>query len=146
MSTLTTRRHDDPAAAPTTDAGFADLARARAVLLTTYKRDGTPIATPVWLIGRDGALYATTVVASGKVKRIRHTPRVTVAPCTQRGTPTGPVRDGTARLLDPAETATVLAAIRRRYGLFDRLFSLLNRLQGQTEEIAIEISPLSPRA
>lgn len=144
MSTVATAR-DAGAAAPPAVAGFADLARARAVLLTTFKRDGTPVATPVWLVVRDGALYATTVATSGKVKRIRHTDRVTIAPCSQRGKVTGPVRDGSARLLDSAETAVVLAAIRRRYGLFDRLFSLINRLQGQTEEIAIEISPRSPR-
>jgi len=117
-----------------------DLARARAILLTTFKRDGTAVATPVWLAGRDGRLYVTTVATSGKAKRLRTNPRVLVAPCTQMGKPTGPAVEARARLLGPEETGAALAAIRRRYGVFDRLFSLINRLQGKTAEVGIEIS------
>jgi hypothetical protein len=119
----------------------ADLARARAVLLTTFRRDGRSVATPVWLAAHEGRLYVTTPAASGKAKRLRHNARVLVAPCTQTGKPTGPTVAARARLLDPAETRVALAAIRRRYGVFDALFSLVNRLQGEAAEVGIELLP-----
>lgn len=125
---------ESPSAAP-----LASITRARAVMLTTFRRDGSPIGTPVWLVVRNGLLHVTTAASSGKVKRIRRNPRVRVAACTQLGRVTGPVLDGEARILDAAGTTEALAAIRRRYGLLDLVFTLLNRLQGQGEEIALEI-------
>ena len=61
-----------------------------AVLLTTYRRDGTPVGTPV-NIAVDGDLaFVRTWDAAWKLKRIRNNPEVEVAPCTVRGKPTGP--------------------------------------------------------
>lgn len=126
----------ETAAAP----GFEGLARARAILLTTFRGSGEPVGTPVWLVVEDKKILMTTTAASGKVRRIRDDPRVTVAPCTQFGRVTGTTREATARLLGPQETQTALASIRRRYGLLDLLFSFVNRLQGEVEEIGIEIT------
>lgn len=120
---------------------FDDFSRTRAVMLTTFRRDGTPVGTPIWLVVRGGAICATTAASSGKVKRIRNDPRVRVAACTQLGRLTGPTHEGTARIMDPAETAEVLARIRRRYGLLDRVFSRINRLQGESDEVALEVTP-----
>lgn len=124
-------------------AQFAALARAGAIMLTTYKRDGTPVGTPVWPIGRDGVIYTTSVVGAGKVKRIRRDGRVTVATCTQTGKVTGPTMEARAQLA-PEKTAEMVAAKTRRYGLFSRFFLLMNRLQGEREQIAIAIMPALP--
>lgn len=121
--------------------GFDGMARARAIMLTTFRRSGEPVGTPVWLVVEEGRILLTTTAASGKVKRIRNDPRVTVAPCTQFGRVTGPVRDARARLMGREETEAALAAIRGRYGLMDRFFSFVNRLQGETEEVGVEITP-----
>lgn len=117
------------------------LGRARCIMLTTFRKSGEPVGTPVWLVTREGRIWATTTAASGKVKRIRNTARVTVAPCTQTGKVTGPAHEGRARLMSPEETAVALAAIRKRYGILDRIMSLVNRLQGEGEEVGIEIAP-----
>jgi PPOX class probable F420-dependent enzyme len=130
------------AAAPVAD--FSDLARARAILLTTFRRDGTPIATPLWFVMRDGVLLATTHPTSGKAKRLRHTSRVLVAPCTPRGATTGPAHAAEARLLGPDETRAALAAIRRRYVIIDQLFSFINLLRGKVGEVGIAIVPAAP--
>jgi uncharacterized protein len=53
--------------------------------VTTFKRDGTPVATPVWFVQDGGRLLIETESTSGKVKRIRHNPEVLVAPCTASG-------------------------------------------------------------
>ncbi len=126
----------------TTARSLDELARARAIMLTTFRKSGEPVGTPVWHVVREGRILVTTPTTSGKAKRIRNSPRVTVAACSQLGKVTGQAIEATARLMTPRETEIALAAIRRRYVLLDRVFSLINRLQGEGEEVGIEITPL----
>ncbi|WP_026423657.1 PPOX class F420-dependent oxidoreductase [Actinokineospora inagensis] len=87
------------------------------LLVTTYRRDGTAVPTPVW-VARDGAdLVAWTVRDSGKVKRIRAGCRVEVGPCDVRGRPLGESSTVKARLLDAADTDRVRKLIQRKYGV-----------------------------
>ena len=73
------------------DTGTTVALRGRYLSLTTYKRDGTKVATPVWFVEDKGRLLVQTDKASGKVKRIATNPEVTVAVCSAggrlRGTP-----------------------------------------------------------
>lgn len=96
-------------------AGFAHLAGEKNILLTTFRRDGTPVATPVWLAVRDGVVYTSTGAASGKVKRIRNNPEVTVAACTVTGRVTGPTYTARARLLSGTESRWANRIKRSRY-------------------------------
>ena len=95
------------------------LARSKYVSLTTFRRDGTPVATPVWVARQGDELVVYTARSSGKVKRLRNDDRVLLAPCDMRGRVTGDVVEGTARLQDDAESA--ISLIRREYGLQARL-------------------------
>ena len=95
------------------------LARSRYLSLTTFRRDGTPVATPVWVARQGDELIVYTARSSGKVKRLRNNNRVLLAPCDMRGRVKGDVVEGTARLEDDAESA--MALIRREYGLQARL-------------------------
>ena len=94
-----------------------EIVQSRYVSLTTYRRDGTPVATPVWHVPHKAELWIVTEAASGKVKRIRNNPQVRVAPCSVRGTvaPDAPTATGTARLLDDDETAQARKLLARRY-------------------------------
>jgi PPOX class probable F420-dependent enzyme len=115
---------------------FTDsIATARCLSLTTFKRDGTPVATPVWFNVIDGKIYVTTPADAWKVKRIRNNPGVELATCTQRGKVTGPTIAGSARLLSPEETERVLEAKRRRY----RTARLIQMLPSNRHQIGIEI-------
>jgi PPOX class probable F420-dependent enzyme len=105
------------------------LADARFLLLTTFRRDGTAVPTPVWAAPIADGLGVWTGADSGKLKRIRRDARVTLAECDRRGTPTGPAVAGRARVLDDAGTARVLAAVRSKYGLLGRLLIALSRLR-----------------
>src|SRR5215813_10114570 len=58
--------------------------------LESFKRDGTPVQTPVWFAEEHGVLYVYTLANAGKVKRIRRNPRIRLAPCTMRGKVVGP--------------------------------------------------------
>ena len=123
---------------------LAALEGTRYVLLTTYRRDGRAVPTPVGPLVRDGKVYVYTPASSGKAKRVRRTARVRVAPCTQRGEPTGPALDGRAWVLAGAEAAAMQEAFRRawrqQYGPLYGLMALVERLRG-IERCVIEITP-----
>ena len=119
------------------------------VSLTTFRRTGVPVATPVWAAPDGETLVIWTRADSGKVKRLRHTARVTLAPCDVRGRVEGPTVDGVAEFVPAGEQAQALAALRRTYGLkftlgnaTARLWHRVLRRPGQRHEL-IRIRPVS---
>jgi PPOX class probable F420-dependent enzyme len=91
-------------------------------LLVTYRRDGTPVPTPVWAAEADGHLYVRSERDAGKVKRLRRDSRMLVAPCTVRGRPLGAPFEARARMLEAAQEPLAEQALARRYGLGRELF------------------------
>lgn len=81
-----------------------DIAGSRYVSLITHRRNGTPVATPVWAVEENGKLLVWTRVDSGKIKRLRKDARVTVTPCDIRGRTADDAQPAaaTARLMDGA--------------------------------------------
>lgn len=112
-----------------------EISASKCISLTTFKRDGSQISTPIWFNVMDGKIYVTTETDAWKVKRIANNPNVEFAVCTQRGKVTGQTFSGTARLLAPVELAVVIAAKKRRYTAF-RLIHLFKK-----DQVAIEITP-----
>jgi PPOX class probable F420-dependent enzyme len=78
------------------------LQSASYISLGTFRRSGVAVRTPVWFAEQGGRLYVMSRPDSGKNKRIRNNPQVTVAPCDMRGRVHGPEFSGSARIL-PAE-------------------------------------------
>ncbi|WP_235215261.1 PPOX class F420-dependent oxidoreductase [Phaeacidiphilus oryzae] len=118
--------------------------RARYVSLTTYRRDGTPVATPVWHVMADGRLYLTTAAAAWKVRRLRRDPAVKVAVCDVRGrvAPGATEAVGSGRILDAEGTARVQSLLARKYVLA-RLGNGWSRLTGRWNRhpvVALEIA------
>ncbi|MEA2201087.1 MAG: hypothetical protein QOI89_1683 [Solirubrobacteraceae bacterium] len=99
-----------------------ELARRRHTLVLTFRRDGTPVATPVWAAVADGRLYARAERGSGKVKRLRRDSRLLLAPCTARGRPLGPPLAARGRVLDAHEESIAERALANRYGFVRALF------------------------
>jgi PPOX class probable F420-dependent enzyme len=121
---------------------FPNLGTSSYLALTTYRRNGQAVTTPVWF-ARDGdRLLTTTSATAGKLKRIAHTPQVLVAPCTASGRVTGETAEGVARVLSAREGEAARNAILRRYGLVGRFFFSLWRLRGHQPLVAIEIKPV----
>ena len=125
------------------------LADERFVSLTTFRRSGEPVSTPVW-VGRDGdALVVLTPAGSGKVKRLRHDARVEVRPCGRFGAVADgaePVA-GTAELREgEADVRDARAVIRRTYPVESRLVlgleRAVERLRGRpaTPRLALRIT------
>ena len=95
----------------------AEIQGQKYISLVTFKRDGTPIASPIWFAQIDDKLYVMTRSDSGKYKRIRNSPRVKIAPSTIRGKVTGPEFDATARILPESDWGRARAAVRAKYWL-----------------------------
>ncbi|MBT2430415.1 PPOX class F420-dependent oxidoreductase [Streptomyces sp. ISL-112] len=94
-----------------------DFVRSEYVSLTTYRKDGTPVATPVWAAAEGEVLYVWTRSDSWKVKRLRNNTDVVVTVCDVRGriAEGAPKAEGTARLLDADETRKVRKLLARKY-------------------------------
>jgi len=123
-------------------ATFDEVSKAQYVLLTTFTKDGRPKPTPVW-IARDGdrALVISEKNA-WKVKRIRNTPRVTLAVCDGRGKVKGEAIEAKARVLDESHTEDVYRAIIKRYGIVGRVFTIFSKLRGGAgRTVGLEIRP-----
>jgi uncharacterized protein len=69
------------------------------ISLTTFRKNGTAVATPVWFGEDAGKLYVMTLSAMGKTKRIRNNAQVRVAPCTIQGKVIGQEFAASARIL-----------------------------------------------
>ncbi|SER99294.1 PPOX class F420-dependent oxidoreductase [Actinokineospora terrae] len=123
------------------------LGEGKYLLVTTFKRDGTPVATPVWVAVDGTDLVFWTVRDSGKVKRLRRDPRVEVGPCDLRGNPLGESTAARARLLDDPTSDHVRRLIQRKYGILGRLTIGGSRLRrGAKGTIGVAISQDSPPA
>src|SRR5438270_7227685 len=84
---------------------LAQFANQNYINLQTFKKDGTPVTTPVWFAEDGGELYVYTLANSGKMKRLRNNRRVRIAVANARGKLKGEWVEGEARLLDQAESA-----------------------------------------
>ena len=121
---------------------FAVLDPEQTIALVTFRRSGDPVATPLWFV-RDGeVVYARTIARSGKVKRLRRDPRVTLAPCTWEGEVTGPAIEGRGRVMGDDEAATQHAdhLLDEKYG--DERAKMTRMMQEQHEPLVfLELRP-----
>lgn len=119
-----------------------DIAEHPYVLVTTFRRTGEPVGTPVWIV-RDGErLLVTTGAESGKVKRIAHTPRVTLTICDMRGKVAEGAEsvEATAVVDESPETRAALeAALLKKYGAAYRMVRLNKRRVASS--VALVITP-----
>ena len=108
---------------------FDTLAREHYISLTTFRRDGRAVATPVQFVIDGDRLFVYTKATTGKVKRLRHTPRATIAACDMRGRPrTNATSLGvTVRFVDPYEFRRAAVLMNRRYGLPQRIVAPIRR-------------------
>jgi PPOX class probable F420-dependent enzyme len=120
------------------------LAQDRFVSLTTFKRDGTPVSTPVWCATDGTRLLIFSEADSWKVKRIRRDAHVRLAPCSARGKPRGLGVDGEASIVE--DTSSVEALLARKYGWawpgYTCLMAALRRVRRQAwpEHVTIVVA------
>ncbi|GCE04689.1 PPOX class F420-dependent oxidoreductase [Dictyobacter aurantiacus] len=121
-------------------ATFDYLTKESFIQLTTFRKSGQAVPTPVWFALEQGRLYVTTVKGAAKVKRIRNNGQVRLAPCNRRGVVQGPEISGQARELPVEEQHIGKEALARKYGLMYRIFMGVGKLR-KTQQTIIEIQP-----
>ena len=112
--------------------GLAALAGQRYLSLTTFRRSGAPVATPVWVAGDGDALVVISDRPAGKVTRLRADPRVELRPCDIRGRvrPGTPAVPAVATVIeDPAAVERGRELLRRKYPVQLRAVELPGRLR-----------------
>ena len=121
----------------------------RYLSLTSFRRDGTGVATPVWFVEAGGRLLVETDAASYKIRRIRRDPRVAIAPCTATGRLRGVLVPAWAELLPDAEVARVERLMARKYRVdllfikpFRTLQRALHRRRFRETPVILELTPL----
>lgn len=120
--------------------------------LTTFRRDGTPVSTPVWFVTDDGQLLVETDGNSAKVKRIRRNDSVTIATCNATGRVRGDVVPAHAAILPEADVPRVERLLHSKYRLdyivVLPIYLLVQRLRGKPlryeRPVVLSITPDSP--
>jgi uncharacterized protein len=131
-------------------ATFPDLGKEQCIALTTFRKTGQAVTTPVWFAQSLGTIYVETHEDAGKLKRLRRSGRVMLAQCTYSGKVTGAMSKGNARILtEPQECTAASTALAKKYGFMRPLFHLVRNAQrmlqrkAKVDEVYIAIEPIS---
>lgn len=116
----------------------------KTVLLTTYKRDGTPVDTPVSIAFDDGHAFFRSYDKAWKTKRLRNNPRVEAAPATLRGRRTGPPIRARATLARGDQARTAAEALARRHRLLQGILVPLAHRVMRYRTMHYELHPDQP--
>ena len=120
------------------------LVKQWAVLLTTYKRDGTTVGTAVNIVVEGDHVYFRTWDTAWKFRRIRNNPEVKVAPCTPSGRLTGSAIEARARLLEGEESARAGRLLAGKYPVMHGIMvPLVHRLR-KNRTVHFELRPAEP--
>lgn len=121
---------------------FDRFVNQRTILLTSFRRDGTPVGTPVNIAVEGARAFVRTYDTTWK--RIRSNSTVEIAPSTMRGKPTGPAIRARARLLAGSEAERASRSLNKKHPILHGvLVPLIHRLRGN-ETVHIELMPLDP--
>jgi len=130
-----------PAASPV----LARFVHQKTALVTTSRQDGRPVGTPVSLAVDGDHAYLRSFEAAGKTRRLRHNPRVDIAPSTARGQPTGPTLQATARRLEDVEAQRAARLLAGKHPLLHGLLVPLSHRLGRAKAgktVHFQLTPL----
>ncbi|MFW9824031.1 MAG: PPOX class F420-dependent oxidoreductase [Candidatus Thorarchaeota archaeon] len=123
---------------------LSTITKEKYISLTTYRKNGEGVPTPVLFAEENGKLYVETESTRYKVNRIKNNPNVQFAPCNMRGKLLGSSIDGTARILSESEKDIAFEALRKKYFRFrfgDALSRSKSKNSKKAEKVYIEIIP-----
>jgi len=107
--------------------------------LETYKKDGTPIRTPVWFVIDTDLIYVITRDSTGKVKRLRNNQNVRIVPCSFKGESKNEWVKGEAEMITGEEADKAIKLRKKKYGMFARLIGIFTSQKGNLIVYSIEL-------
>ena len=110
------------------------------VNLETYKKDNTPVKTPVWFVIDNGLVYIITRESTGKVKRLKNNQNVRIVPCSFKGETKNEWINGRAQKITGSEADNAIKLRKKKYGFSVRLAGLFSSQKGNPVVYSIELS------
>jgi len=107
--------------------------------LETYKKDGTPIRTPVWFVIDKDLIYVITRDSTGKVKRLGNNHDVRIVPCSFKGEPKNEWVKGKAEMITGGEADEIIKLRKKKYGMLARLTGIFTSQKGNLVVYSIEL-------
>jgi len=107
--------------------------------LETYKKDGTPIRTPVWFVIDKDLIYVITSDSTGKVKRLGNNQNVRIVPCSFKGEPKNEWVKGAAEKITGDEADKIIKLRKKKYGMFARLIGIFTSQKGNIVVYSIKL-------
>jgi len=120
------------------DSRFDQFIDQKYLSLETYKRDSTPIQTPVWFVTENDQLYITTKETTGKVKRLRNNQNARIAVCSMKGDIKSDWVDvGLEKIPQESDVEKIVKLRKKKYGFSARLISMFTSQKGKTVAYSI---------
>jgi len=122
------------------DSRFNQFIDQKYLSLETYKRDNTPVQTPVWFVIDNDQLYITTKETTGKVKRLRNNQNARIAVCSMKGDiKSNWVDVGLEKIPEESNIEKIVKLRKKKYGFSARLVSMFTSQKGKTMAYSIEV-------
>ena len=109
------------------------------ILLETYRKNKKSVRTPVWFVIKENLIFVVTRDQTGKIKRLKHTQKVRVAPCTIKGKVKGNWIRGTATILNEEETKQAVRLRDKKYGFMAKIAKFLSKSKGGLTAFSIKV-------
>ena len=120
------------------DSRFDQFIDQKYLSLETYKRDSTPIQTPVWFVTENDQLFITTKETTGKVKRLRNNQNARIAVCSMKGDIKSDWVDvGLEKIPEEIDVEEIVKLRKKKYGFSARLISMFTSQKGKTVAYSI---------
>ena len=122
------------------DSRFNQFIDQKYLSLETYKRDNTPIQTPVWFVIDNDQLYITTKETTGKVKRLRNNQNARIAVCSMKGDiKSNWVDVGLEKIPEESNVEKIVKLRKKKYGFSARLVSMFTSQKDKTMAYSIQV-------
>ena len=122
------------------DSRFDQFIDLKYLSLETYKRDNTPIQTPVWFVIDNDQLYITTKETTGKVKRLRNNQNARIAVCSMKGDIKSDWIDvGVEKISEESNVEKIVKLRKKKYGFSARLINMFTSQKGKTVAYSIVV-------
>ena len=122
------------------DSRFDQFIDQKYLSLETYKRDNTPIQTPVWFVTYKEQFYITTKETTGKVKRLRNNQNARFAVCSMKGDiKSNWVDVGLEKISEESDVEKIIKLRKKKYGFSARLISMFTSQKGKTVAYSIAV-------
>ena len=109
------------------------------ISLETFRKNKESVRVPVWFVVLDGVIHVITREQTGKIKRIRNNPSVSIALCTFNGKPIGEWYSGTAKFVDDKTSDAAIGLRKKKYGFMETIARFASRKKGKLIVFSIEI-------